>query len=165
MKVFYLFNNPCTMKINVRCLYVIFSALCLSQVVYGDVFSWLRAFFKEDNIVLNEKLRNYFFQNLEKQEDYEPQKGFSLKGVKTEEACASCINQLLSFSKDDLKQLLYTIYAEGYCPKNKKSLTVLITLLSMVMKIKITEDSPQFDPNTKLFNAEIERLTKIAKEL
>lgn len=156
------------MKINMRCLYIIFSMLCLNQVVYGDIFSRLRAFFKEDNIVLNEKLRNYFFQNfqnLEKQEAYETQKVFFLKGVTSEEACASCINLLLSFSKDDLKQLLYTIYAEGYCPKNKNSLTVLITLLSMVMKIKITEDSPQFDPNTKLFNAEIEHLTKIAKEL
>ena len=136
--MFYLFNNLCTMKINVRCLYVIFSMLCLNQVVCGDVFSWLRAFFKEDNIVLNEKLRNYFFQNLEQQDDYETQKVFSLKGVTTEEACTSCINQLLSFSKDDLKQLLCTIYTEGYCPKNKNSLTVLITLLSMVMKIKIT---------------------------
>lgn len=153
------------MKINMRCLYIIFSMLCLNQVVCGNVFGWLKAFFKEDNIVLNEKLRNYFLQNLEQQGDYETQKAFSLKEVTTEEACASCINQLLSCSKGDLKQLLYTIYAEGYCPKNKNSLTVLITLLSMVMKIKITEDSPQFDPNTKLFNAEIEHLTKIAEEL
>lgn len=158
------------MKISMRCLSIIFSVLYLSQVVYGGVFDFsrLRAFFKEDNIVLSEKLRNYIFQNfqnLEKQADYKTQKAFSLKGVTTEEACASCINRLLSFSKDDLKQSLYTIYAEGYCLKNKNSLTVLITLLSMVMKIKVTEDSPQFDPNTKLFDAEIEHLTKIAKEL
>ncbi len=150
---------------KMRHLYIIISMLWLNQVVYGDIFSWLEEFFKEDNIALDEKLRTYIMQSEKQGENYEAEKVFSLKKVTTEEACASCISQLLSSSKNDLKQLLYAAYVEGFYPKNKESLTVLITLLSMVMKMKIAEDSPRFDPNTRLFYTEIERLTKIAKEL
>ena len=65
--------------------------LSLNQVVCGDLFNWLGSFFKEDNVVLNEKLRNYFLQNLEQQVDYETQEVSFLKRITTEEACAFCI--------------------------------------------------------------------------
>ena len=153
------------MKLRVNCSCIGISIWFFHQIAFGCWLDWLKEPFTKNTIALDLKLKNLLDQMSKDIIHSETLDAFSWETIISKKDRASYITQLIYLSSDDRKFLLWNLYNKGSCPRNQYALEVLIALLHMVMNKKITEDSPGFDPNTKLFNAEIERLTKIAKEL